>query len=368
MNRTGKIAVIIATLACVLALASCGGNSAVENAVKKAVSDSVDMQTVGIPEAGFSIDVPSLWIDNPDGDPATQPISMMAPSGRAAIVVVRESVSDFAAGTSLSDYLTLAVTGMKSADAASNVESGEIQAATIGVDNIPAQQQYLNMDVQGTTLRFLVTTVGDETSFFQIVLDTAKNDFSNVEDLFNKMLASVKIESPAPSAAGDFAKPAQEELTLKVVSSQGSGLSIMLPESWQAIDAGNPDVCISYIASDSVTQVIAVEEPAMDFASSTDINKYAGLVIDQMHSNQQAGDPNVDWTTGELQDVTVGEGIPAVQQVVDTPMQGVNIRYLYTFCKTDDYYYQIIFATVPSSYDAQKPLFDEILKSVRFDG
>jgi PBP1b-binding outer membrane lipoprotein LpoB len=151
---------------------------------------------------------------------------------------------------------------------------------------------------------------------------------------------------------------------LQTIKSTQSDLSIEVAESWKQNDTGGDTAAsISLISEKEDLALIVIEEKTSDFDKELTPEKYADMLVEVMKETEGAS----NWQVDALTDVTIGDGVAAKQRTISVTMDGVNLKYLQTICKTDDYFVAILEWTTPSKFDGTLQVFNDILATVKFN-
>lgn len=163
------------------------------------------------------------------------------------------------------------------------------------------------------------------------------------------------------------AKPAdqtKEKVEMQTIKSTQSNLSLEVTDSWKQNDAGGDTVAsISLISEKEDLALIVIEEKISDFDKDLTPEKYSDMLVQVMQETEGAS----NWEIGELTDTTIGDGVAAKQRTLSVTMDGVNLKYLQTICKTTDHFVAILEWTTPSKFDGVLQVFNDILTTVKFD-
>ncbi|MDR2157304.1 MAG: hypothetical protein LBO81_05950 [Clostridiales Family XIII bacterium] len=162
------------------------------------------------------------------------------------------------------------------------------------------------------------------------------------------------------SASKDDGDANQEESFQEIVSSE-SGLAVSFPKSWRNAEGELNDVASIEMARESKEQYfIVIEDAAADFTDDMELQAFGDIVLGNMQGEL------VDAKTTEWADITVGDGTPAKQiELRGVINEVLKVTYLITVFEGADTYYQGICWSLDSTYAAGKPVFDEILASVK---
>jgi hypothetical protein len=104
--------------------------------------------------------------------------------------------------------------------------------------------------------------------------------------------------------------------------------------------------------------LMLITEPRAKVPKDLDLAGYAKVVFEQMSKRVQG------FKKGKIQRIEI-DGQPALQAVVRAQTGGVRLVYLITLLRSATHYHQLIIWSLPSQWDAVRPLYQRITRSLK---
>ncbi|CAM3426141.1 hypothetical protein [Marinicrinis lubricantis] len=255
------------------------------------------------------------------------------------IMVISEAKTDIGGELDLATYADLITQQMTAV--AQNSEQSDVADMTI--DGHPAVQFNLNGTVQGVDIGYLITIIETDRDFHQVVSWSTGSNYGNHEEEFKNIASSFVALDYDESTV-----PADEDYTLETVDKNGIVMSI--PDTWQENEFLSPEADLQYQSKNGY--LIVLKEPKADFGDGFELEDYYGLI--------EANFAGLDMVNNEE---TTINGNKAIKFDLNGEVEGVKLGYVVAIIEGQDHFYQALTWTMASTFDAQKPLFDEIINS-----
>lgn len=148
------------------------------------------------------------------------------------------------------------------------------------------------------------------------------------------------------------------ENELQSVKSSETNLTLQFPKSWKEYELN--EIATIQMANMAKEQYfVIIEETAGDFTDDFTVGDYTNIIMENMMAVVETEEDPV------INDVKIGENIDAKQFEMTGAVEKVKVKYLVTCAEVDGYFCQIIAWSLQSKYDKNKPVFEEIINSVK---
>lgn len=160
------------------------------------------------------------------------------------------------------------------------------------------------------------------------------------------------------STSSTVATPAKSDLTKKMYSADKQ-VSIRVPETWVTKDL-LPTALIQAAKLIDENYVVVLEDPKTDFDDNLPFETYSENIQKQLMANIKNG--QIQGTVKELQIAK----LPAKQFAFFGSAEGIKVAYIVTLIETDKSFYRVLAWTMQSRFEKNKPLLQNVSKSIRF--
>lgn len=294
------------------------------------------------------IRVPGSW---EKADDLNQEASIQAQHLKRAsfVLVITEDKGDFAP-YSLRRYSDLVRKSMQT-KSESYRETGPRK---IEVGSRPALQYEVRAEVMGFKQRMLHTSVAGERYTHQILLWTNNEHWSAQRPVFDKIVASFREQRGAPRRAA----PRAASVPLQRVTARSGRATVKIPKTWKELPKMNARADLRHGSQKENRYLMLITEPRAKVPKDLDLAGYAKVVFEQMSKRVQG------FKKGKIQRIEI-DGQPALQAVVRAQTGGVRLVYLITLLRSATHYHQLIIWSLPSQWDAVRPLYQRITRSLK---
>jgi hypothetical protein len=163
------------------------------------------------------------------------------------------------------------------------------------------------------------------------------------------------IEEATEEAAEEAAKPT-------LVSSKDGKVSISIPPSWSTQTGLNDEADIQVGDLAEEAYLIVLSESKIDFDESVDLAQHSSMTREAFM--ESLGGAEI--LAGPKQ-TKAGE-LDAVVYDLQGSIDGLRPIYLHATIEGDDFYHQVVAWTLPSKIEANRPIFDRVIESLRETG
>lgn len=148
------------------------------------------------------------------------------------------------------------------------------------------------------------------------------------------------------------------EKEFQTVKSSETSLALEFPKSWKEQEL-NEIATIEMANLAKEQYLIVIEEALEDFADDFTLGDYADIIKENMLAVVETEEDPV------IKDLKIGDNIDAKQFELAGTIEKIKVKYLVTCTEIDGYFCQITTWSLQSKYDKNKPVFDEIINSVK---
>ncbi len=153
-------------------------------------------------------------------------------------------------------------------------------------------------------------------------------------------------------------KKIEEGQKPKVITSTDGKCQLTVPASWSPQKDLNDDANIQAGNLLAEQYTVVISETKVDFTDDMDLNGFTEIV------RKGIGETIKTPIVSEIRPLMVN-GYPAVQFDVTGSVDNIKARWLYTIVDTPKNYHQILAWTLNSKYEANKPVFLEVINSFK---
>ena len=149
---------------------------------------------------------------------------------------------------------------------------------------------------------------------------------------------------------------------LQTITSAESSLTLSFPKAWKVYHGELHDDASIEIANPAKEQyMIVLEESAEDFVEGFNVDDYLEIFLEGM---VEGIDLEVEPV---IQPAKFGkDGLDARQARMSGAVDSIKVEYFLVCAEVNGIFYQVIAWSLPSRFDAAKPLYDEVIASATF--
>lgn len=151
------------------------------------------------------------------------------------------------------------------------------------------------------------------------------------------------------------------EQGIQTVKLSETNLALEFPKNWK--EHGLNEIATIQMANLAKEQyLLVIEEAVEDFTEDFTVGDYTNIIMENMMAVVESEEDPV------IKDVKIGDNIDAKQFELAGVVEKVKVKYLVTCAEVDGYFCQITAWSLQSKYDKNKPVFEEIINSVKSEG
>lgn len=151
----------------------------------------------------------------------------------------------------------------------------------------------------------------------------------------------------------------ETQRSVREYTSLDGTVTVSASVQWQQVTDLNDEASLQFQDPQNDLYAILLGEPKEDF--DTNLEGYATLILRNFEQNA----PLAEKVSGPVPSAL--DGFPAVQYEYTTTVDSVKATLLFTFVESDEYYHQILVWSTQSNFDANRAVFDELLRGFQFN-
>lgn len=171
-------------------------------------------------------------------------------------------------------------------------------------------------------------------------------------------LALVLFTTLGCSFINQVKKEVEKSQTPKDVFATDNSCKITVPGNWQSRTDLQEDAILQVANTFSEQYAVVISESKSDFSEDTTLTDYAGLLKSATKQNVS------DITFSEIKNIQIN-GLPAVQYEAEGTVDKIKIKWIFNLLDGGKTYHQLVLWTLPSKYEQNKPVFDNVINSFK---
>lgn len=171
-------------------------------------------------------------------------------------------------------------------------------------------------------------------------------------------LALILFTTVGCSFINQVKKEVEKSQAPKDIFATDNSCKITVPGNWQTRTDLQEDAVLQAANTFSEQYVVVITEGKTDFSEDTSLSDYAQLLKSATKQNVS------DITFSEIKNIQIN-GLPAVQYEGEGTVEKIKIKWLFNLIDSGKKYHQLVLWTLPSKYEKNKPIFDDVINSFK---
>lgn len=171
-------------------------------------------------------------------------------------------------------------------------------------------------------------------------------------------LALILFTTVGCSFINQVKKEVEKSQAPKDIFATDNSCKLTVPGNWQTRTDLQEDAILQAANTFSEQYVVVINESKTDFSEDTSLPDYAELLKGATKQNVS------DITFSEIKNIQIN-GLPAVQYEGEGTVEKIKIKWIFNIIDSGKNYHQLVLWTLPSKYEKNKPIFDDVINSFK---